>query len=179
MACSTRRHNAALHRSGRFAGAAEGDWPRLERRAVRATLMALICDTGPLYAAMDRRDLDHEQCAELLAGGEEQLVVPAPVLVELEWLATKRLGAEAFDTFLADVEDRIVRVEPLLDEDYARIRGLCRRYDDLALGFVDAAVLAVVERLGERKLATLDERHFRTVRPKHARALKLLPADAG
>jgi hypothetical protein len=36
----------------------------------------------------------------------------------------------------------------------------------------------VVERLGEVKLATLDERHFRAVRPRHAVALRLLPVDA-
>jgi predicted nucleic acid-binding protein len=45
----------------------------------------------------------------------------------------------------------------------------------LSLGFVDAAVVAVVERLGERKLATLDHRHFGSVRPRHADALTLLP----
>ena len=31
------------------------------------------------------------------------------------------------------------------------------------------------ERLGERKVATLDQRHFRTVRPGHVDALDLLP----
>jgi hypothetical protein len=38
-----------------------------------------------------------------------------------------------------------------------------------------AAVLAVVERLDERKLATLDHRHFRAVRPRHVTSLELLP----
>ena len=33
----------------------------------RAALMALICDTGPLYAAMDRADTDHASCAEVIA----------------------------------------------------------------------------------------------------------------
>jgi uncharacterized protein len=43
------------------------------------------------------------------------------------------------------------------------------------VGFVDAAVLAVVERLGEPKLATLDVKHFATMRPRHVGALTLLP----
>jgi uncharacterized protein len=50
------------------------------------------------------------------------------------------------------------------------------RYADQDLGFVDSAVLAVVERLGERKLATLDHRHFTVLRPRHVDALDLLPA---
>lgn len=32
---------------------------------------------------------------------------------------------------------------------------------------VDAAVIAVCERLGETKVATLDRRHFSVVRPRH------------
>jgi hypothetical protein len=35
------------------------------------------------------------------------------------------------------------------------VRELCDQYGDADIGFVDAAVLAIVERLGERKLATL------------------------
>jgi hypothetical protein len=44
---------------------------------------------------------------------------------------------------------------------------------------VPAAVLveldATCERLGERKVATLDTRHFTVVRPSHCEALQLLP----
>jgi hypothetical protein len=36
-------------------------------------------------------------------------------------------------------------------------------------------VLAVVERLGEPKLATIDHRHFSVLRPVHVEALELLP----
>ena len=41
----------------------------------------------------------------------------------------------------------------------------CATYADLRVGFVDAAVLAVVERLRETKLATLDHRRFSVMRP--------------
>ncbi|MGI8942551.1 MAG: hypothetical protein ACR2H7_11785 [Actinomycetota bacterium] len=41
------------------------------------------------------------------------------------------------------------------------------------VGFVDASVLAVVERLEEPKLATLDHRHFSVLH--HISALRLLP----
>jgi len=138
--------------------------------------MALICDTGPLYAAMDRADADHTPCVELLSGSGEPLVVPAPVVVELEWLASSRLGPTAFTTFLMDVEEGTVRVVDLVRGDYARARELCEQYSDLPLGFVDASVVAVVERLEECKLVTIDHRHFRVVRPRHTPHLTLLPA---
>jgi len=55
------------------------------------------------------------------------------------------------------------------------VRQLCDRYADADIGFVDAAVLAIVERLDEPKLATLDRRHFGSLRPRHRDALTLLP----
>lgn len=42
---------------------------------------------------------------------------------------------------------------------------------------VPTLVLAeLVERLGEPRLATLDHRHFDVMRPRHVKALELLPA---
>lgn len=138
--------------------------------------MALICDTGPLYAAIDRADTDHVVCADLLAHCAEELLVPAPVIVELDWLAATRLGPGPFSEFLAELVDGGLAVVDLVRADYLRVRELLARYGDLKLGFVDAAVVAVVERLGELKLATLDHRHFGTIRPRHVEALELLPA---
>ena len=124
---------------------------------------------------MDVDDADHDVCARLLTEVDEELVVPAPVLVELEWLGLSR-GIPARDAALADVAAGTLLVEDLKLEDYARIRELCTRYDDLRLGLVDAAVVAVAERYGERKVATLDHRHFSVVRPRHVRVLELLPS---
>jgi uncharacterized protein len=138
--------------------------------------VALICDTGPLYAGMDRTDADHEACADLLLGFGEQLLVPAPVIVELDWLVGNRLGTEPLLGFLADLADGAITTVDLVRSDYARVHELLDRYADLKLGFVDGAIVAILERLGERKLATLDHRHFATIRPRHVDALELLPA---
>jgi predicted nucleic acid-binding protein len=150
--------------------AARSDEARYEPR------VALICDTGPLYAAIDRRDEAHAACAALLGDGDESLVIPAPVIVEVDWLVASRLTPAAFDAFLASIEDGALAVAELEREDYPRIRHLCRRYADLPLGFVDAAVVAIAERFGERKLASLDRSHLGVVRPRHVRAFTLLPA---
>jgi uncharacterized protein len=124
---------------------------------------------------MDVDDADHEACARLLTEVDEKLVVPAPVLVELEWLGLSR-GIPARDAALGEIAAGTLLVEDLTLEDYARVGDLCARYEDLRLGFVDAAVVTIVERYGERRVATLDRRHFSIVRPRHVRALELLPA---
>ena len=137
--------------------------------------MALILDTGPLFAAMDRSDADHERCAALVEGTREPIVIPAPVMVEIDWLSGRRLLPDAFLGLLEDIRDKRLAVEDMRIDDYERSRELVDRYRDLPLGFVDAAVLSIVERLGEAKLATLDRRHFAVVRPRHVPTLRLLP----
>jgi hypothetical protein len=67
------------------------------------------------------------------------------------------------------------RVEPPRAVDLGRCGNLQERNRDLALGVVDASVVALAERLGESKVATLDQRHFRAVRPAHVASLELLP----
>ena len=45
----------------------------------------------------------------------------------------------------------------------------------LPLGVTDASVIAIAERHGVAEIATLDRRHFRTIRPAHCAAFTLLP----
>ena len=137
--------------------------------------MALVIDTGPLLAALDTADPDHLACAALLVEATEDLVVPALVLAELDYWCARRLPPDAWLTFLDDVIDGAYRIEPPSSRDLVRARELQSTYRDLALGVVDATIIALTERLHEPKIATLDHRHFRTVRPDHVEALHLVP----
>lgn len=139
--------------------------------------MALVVDTGVLLAALDVRDRSHAACAHLLRGSRDRAVIPAATLPEIDYLLALRVGGHAFLELLAEIRIGVWRVEELATEDYGRVLELCRTYADLDLGFVDAAVMAIVERLGEPKLATLDRRHFTVVRPRHVAALELLPTS--
>lgn len=137
--------------------------------------MALILDTGPLYASLDRSDADHGPCRHLIETATEPLVIPAPVLVEVDYLIHTRMHPGVLVALLDDIADGAYTVVDLDPADFGRVRELCDRYADADIGFVDAAVLAIVERLDERKLATLDHRHFGMLRPRHVDALTLLP----
>ncbi|MGQ0562065.1 MAG: type II toxin-antitoxin system VapC family toxin [Gemmatimonadota bacterium] len=139
--------------------------------------MALILDTGPLYASLDRSDADHGRCRNLIEAASEPLVIPAPVLFEVDYWIRVRLHAGALVALVDDIIAGAYRVEELDTEDYTRIREIVDRYADADVGFVDAAVLSIVERLGESKLATLDLRHFHMLRPRHVDALELLPRE--
>lgn len=90
-------------------------------------------------------------------------------------MVSRELGPEAFPTILEQIRRGAFEIEDLIEPDYERITELLRTYADLRVGFVEAAVLAVVERLREPKLATLDHRHFTVMQPRHVEALQLLP----
>lgn len=137
--------------------------------------MALILDTGPLYASLDRDDPAHQRSRLLIERAHEPLVIPAPVLVETDYWVRKWLGGQTFVALLDDIQRGSFLIEDLGPDDYDRVRFLCDKYADSDIGFVDAAVLAIVERLNEDKLATLDRRHFSIMRPRHVDSLRLLP----
>jgi len=137
--------------------------------------VALILDTGPLYASLDRSDADHAACRALIERAQEPLVIPAPVLVEVDFLISRHLHPGALVALMGDIADGAYTVEDLTVLDYRRIGELCDRYSDADIGLVDAAVMAIVERLDEPKLATLDRRHFSLIRPRHRESIELLP----
>ena len=106
--------------------------------------MALVCDTGPLLAALDAADPDHERCARLLTDATEDLIVPTLVLAELDYWCSRRLGSSAWLVFLEDALAGVYRVESPTGADLARCRDLQDRYADLSLGVVDASIVALV-----------------------------------
>lgn len=137
--------------------------------------MALVLDTGPLLAALDAADPDHERCADLIGGVQEDLVVPILVLAELDYWCHERLDSRSWIVFLEDLLAGVYRVEGPTSADLERCLELQRDYADQQLGVVDASIVALLERLGESRVATLDHRHFGVVRPAHTAALELLP----
>jgi predicted nucleic acid-binding protein len=136
----------------------------------------LLCDTGVLLAAGNAKDEHHQACLKLLRQAEGPLLVPSPVMGEVGYLLESRVGPQAEVTFLKSFGSNGFHVAELEDEDLPRMAELVERYVDLPLGLVDAAVIAIAERLGLREVATVDHRHFRIVRPRHVEAFTLLPS---
>lgn len=148
---------------------------RSELDATRKSV-SLVLDTGPILALLDAGDPAHERCVSLVDGLEEDLVVPPLVLVEVDYWILKLLGHDAWAVFVDDVAGGAYRLESFEIADFERAVELERTYSELDLGLVDAAVIALCERLDEPKVATLDRRDFSVVRPRHREALDLLPA---
>ena len=135
--------------------------------------MPLLLDTGPLYALADAGDTWHARVRDFLAASDEILLVPVTVLPEVTYLLRSRLGEAVERRFVTSLAHRELGIEGLQAIDLDRCRALLESYRDL--GFVDATVVAIAERLRLPAIVTTDRRHFSQVRPAHRPAFELLP----
>lgn len=132
----------------------------------------MLLDSGILIAYYNRRDEWHQAAAGLL-DAKEMLLLPAPVIPEVDYLLGKRMGLAAQMALYEDIGSQVYQVVDLSEAGYQRVFALNQQYQSLRLGFVDAAVIAIAEELGIGQIATLDRRHFGAVEARIK--LELLP----
>lgn len=135
--------------------------------------MSVLLDTGIVYAYYDRSDAWHERARVLVQHESRGLILPAPVIPEVDHLLGARLGARSRQSFYAGIVGGAYLVVDLAQDRYARVAELNRRFDELNLGFVDAAIVAIAEALGLTRVATTDRRHFGPIAA--VLSLELLP----
>lgn len=100
------------------------------------------------------------------------------VLQEVDYLVSERLGDVQSLSILDSVASGAYELEPFGASDVAVAAATMRRYSDLGVGLADASVVVIAARRGTDRVLTLDERHFRVIRPLQGGAFRVLPADA-
>jgi predicted nucleic acid-binding protein len=103
----------------------------------------------------------------------EPLVVPVTVVPEVTYLIQTKLGSQAERAFVRSLTTHELDIEPLQQGDVKRAGALLETYPEI--GFVDASVVAMAERLKLRRIATTDRRYFAAVRPAHIKGFELVP----
>jgi predicted nucleic acid-binding protein len=137
--------------------------------------MPLVLDAGPIYSSIDRSDPDHAAVVDILRSTPRPHFMVEPVLVEVDYWLRKFLDVSALDAFVSDIVARRYELVSLDGDDLVRIVQLSSQYADADLGFVDAALVAVSERLDVAAIATFDRRDFGMIRPRHRPHFELLP----
>jgi predicted nucleic acid-binding protein len=122
--------------------------------------MAVILDTGIVFAYYDRSDSWHRRAVDLIDSEEGELILPSPVIPELDHLLGRFLGRRARATLYRALSEGHYFVADVPRDAYPRIAAIDRQYADLELGFVDAAIIVIAESLGLSRIATTDRRDF-------------------
>ncbi len=137
--------------------------------------MAVIIDTGVIYALADASDGYHDAAVEFLKTTNELLIVPVTVLPEACYLVNKYLGADVEIKLVRSIAEGEMRLENLTRADLVRAIEVLSQYADANVGFVDASIVAIAERLGIKKVLTVDHQHFYMFRPRHCAAFEISP----
>jgi predicted nucleic acid-binding protein len=135
--------------------------------------MAVLVDTGILAALAEADDRWHKPARDWLTKTSTLLLVPSTVLPEVTYLLQTRLGPDAELAFVQSMAVGELDVEELRRPDLARCLEILRRYPEI--GFTDASIVAMSERLKIATIATTDRRHFSSVRPKHVKGFEIVP----
>jgi hypothetical protein len=136
----------------------------------------IVADTGAIVALVDASDAHHRIVRRLYEEAAAAWLLPWAILPEVDYLLGKHVSARARRLFVDDLVAGAFVVEWGEPADLDRAAELDRKYDALHLGLVDAAVMAVAERIEADAIATLDLRHFGAV--TLTTAPRLLPRDA-
>ncbi len=138
--------------------------------------MAVLLDTSAIVALVDASEDAHQEVASYVVNTDDVLLVPITVLPEVDFLVASRVGVMGELAVLRDVVAGGFRLEQVTVADVARCAELIEQYADSDIGFVDASIVAVAERLAVTQILTLDRRHFSMVRPRHCPYFTLLPS---
>jgi hypothetical protein len=134
-----------------------------------------LCDTGPLVAIIDRRDIHHTTCVAALpsipTGG---LVTTWPCLAEAMHLLWRAGGAAAQEMLWNYVAEGLIELYEPAEGEWERMRMLMRQYNDAPMDLADASLVAAAERLGVGQIFTVD-RHFHAYRIHGRDAFEVVP----
>ncbi|RJO77600.1 PIN domain-containing protein [Nocardia panacis] len=140
--------------------------------------MSIIVDTGAVLALFDESYSEHEQLARIVEKGDERLVVSPMVVAETDYMLYTRLGSRAARDFAADVAGGAYELAEWTANQHAAALAVIARYDEGYVGITDASNVVLADRERTDRIMTLDQRHFRALRPLWGfSAFVLLPYD--
>lgn len=138
----------------------------------------IVLDTSVVVAFMNGRDDRHAEVRRWMDGVADELVTTPLAVAEMDFLVSSRGGAPAARALRESFASGAYLVEwwPRAIHDCAEIAEAGAAQ---CIGLTDASLVALARQLGTSAVATLDERHFRALRPLTGEAaFTLLPADA-
>jgi len=137
----------------------------------------IVIDTSTILAYMNSADAHHEEVSAWVQAESDDLVTTPLIVAEADHLAAVRGGPAAAAALRSDLAAGAYIVEWWPEAIGVAVR-VAERYADAGVGLADASLVALAHRHETVDVATLDERHFRALRPlTGGDAFRLLPRD--
>ena len=128
--------------------------------------MQIILDTSAVLGLMDKKYKKHEYLKKIFTEKDNIYILPSTTISEICYMLNSRFGSKIELIFLQEIIKTSFQLELLKDTDIIRIIEILKKYDTLNIGYVDASIVAIAERLKINKILTLDRKHFEVVVPR-------------
>jgi len=120
----------------------------------------------------------HDECAHILTEVDRRILSPF-VVAEVDYFILQYGDVDIELRFLEQVATGAYEFATFTEGDLATAATVIEQYRSLGIGLADASIVVLAERHNTHDILTLDERHFRAMRPLTGRrSFRLLPADA-
>lgn len=117
--------------------------------------MRAFVDTSVWFAAVNKRDRDHERAKEIL--GKIQSPLTSTLVAAEAWrLMAQRLHWDAAESFLAVIRRGAAEVEAVGNPDFEAAWAIGQRFRDQSFSLTDRTSFAVMERLQVHSAASFD-----------------------
>jgi predicted nucleic acid-binding protein len=138
----------------------------------------IVCDTSGLVAAYSAPDRRRDRIVDLVSSEPDALILSPFVLAELDYLIGTRASVRDEMKVLSDVAAGVYTLAEFGPDDVRQAAELVERYESMRIGITDASLVVLAARYATTRILTLDERHFRAIRPLRGDAFTILPADS-
>jgi len=137
----------------------------------------IVVDTSVIVAHMNGADADHAAVCAWLDDKPDEMVTTPLVIAETDYLVMTWGGSSAARALREDLTAGAYLVEWWPNAITGAVE-VADRYADHDLALTDASLVALAAHVSTISIGTLDERHFRAIRPlTGGDAFRLLPAD--
>ncbi len=137
----------------------------------------IIADTSGLLAAFGYDARPHQQARAAYEDDTGPVIMSPFVLAELDYMILHRAGVEKELELLREVAEGVYELAEFTRREVAKAADVVGQYSGLGIGLADASIVVLAARYGTTRVLTLDERHFRVMRPLNGKAFTILPAD--
>ncbi|WP_413173902.1 type II toxin-antitoxin system VapC family toxin [Anabaena azotica] len=120
----------------------------------------ILCDAGPLFALVDKKQSQHASIREAVTKVSIPLTTTWPCFTEAMYLALHRGGWAMQNQLGKLVTNDMLTFYEIQPTDYERLFELIKKYQDRPMDLADGTLVIAAERLGINRILTLDADFF-------------------
>jgi uncharacterized protein len=129
--------------------------------------VTIVIDTSAILALYDEDQAGHAEVGNLVTATTESLAVSPMVVAEADYMLSTRLGPDGALAFARDVAAGAFDLADWGVADHGAALAVVGRFvaGKDHIGITDAGNVVLADRYRTNRLLTLDQRHFRLLRP--------------